>query len=540
MTDSSTPMPHDPAPVEHSTSPLFDAPAPEHSTAPLFDQPAPPAREPEPHQRVASQPTSTSGHPAPAPHDGITPDTPAAVAHPARLSTPTQDALARIALDAQRSGRVPGLAAGVARRGELLWHDGVGAARLDLERQRCAPDADTRFQIASNTKTFVAVTIMALRDEGKLDIDAPAREVIDTIAADSPLARMTPRQFLSHSSGIQREAVGDVFDTLVMPGRDEFLAGLAHSERVLPAHTRFHYSNLGFALLGEMIHRLDGGDWFASVQRRILDPLGMASTTLGYPDGVDADPHAAGTYFVPPYSDVPVAEPVFDSRAIAPAAGMVSSVRDLARWGGFVANPDPAILAPETLEEMCQPQIVSDTDRWNAAWGLGFMLLRRDERIWVGHTGGWPGAITGVFTHRESATTGIALMNATHTPDPAALAVDLAHTVEEREPERPTPWAPGTSVPDDVEPLLGVWFSEGTQFTFFVEQGTLKARVEGLPEWKAPAIFERVAIDRYRAVSGRERGEWLRVSRDADGAVTHLNWATYRFTREPLAFGGWL
>ena len=194
----------------------------------------------------------------------------------------------------------------------------------------------------------------------------------------------------------------------------------------------------------------------------------------------------------------------------------------MARWGGFVANPDPAILSADTLEEMCQPQIVADVDRWGAAWGLGFMLLRRDDRIWVGHTGGWPGAITGVFTHRESATTGVALMNATHTPDPAALATDLASAVEEREPELPAAWTPGITVPPELVPLLGVWFSEGTQFTFVVEGGTLKARVEGMPEWKAPAVFERVDENRYRTVAGRERGEWLVITRDADNVASYV------------------
>ena len=533
MTDSSTPTPHDPS----TDRALAALDAQDEGATATLDSQADAAAMTSAARDVQADRAATSGV---SQVDGrVEPST------ATRLSRETTTALDRIALDAQRSGRVPGLAAGVARRGTLLWHNGFGAAHLGqnvgAERVgQTAPDENTRFQIASNTKTFVAVTIMALRDEGKLDIDAPARDIIDTITADSPLARMTPRQFMSHSSGIQREAVGDVFDTLVMPGRDEFLASLAHSERVLPAHTRFHYSNLGYALLGEMINRLDGGDWFASVQRRLLDPLGMTSTTLGYPGGVDTDPHAAGTYFVPPYSDVPVDEPVFDSRAIAPAAGMVSSVRDMARWGGFVANPDPAILSADTLEEMCQPQIVADVDRWGAAWGLGFMLLRRDDRIWVGHTGGWPGAITGVFTHRESATTGVALMNATHTPDPAALATDLASAVEECEPELPAAWTPGITVPPELVPLLGVWFSEGTQFTFVVEGGTLKARVEGLPEWKAPAVFERVDEDRYRTVAGRERGEWLVITRDADGSVTQLNWATYRFTREPAAFGEWL
>ena len=72
--------------------------------------------------------------------------------------------LVRRSLDAQRSGRVPGLTAGVARHGDLVWDGGFGAARLDLAdlasaSSAPAPDADTRHQIASNTKTFVAVVV---------------------------------------------------------------------------------------------------------------------------------------------------------------------------------------------------------------------------------------------------------------------------------------------------------------------------------------------------------------------------------------------
>ena len=52
-----------------------------------------------------------------------------------------------------------------------------------------------------------------------------------------------------------------------------------------------------------------------------------------------------------------------------------------------------------------------------------------------------------------------------------------------------------------------------------------------------PSRFEKVSDDVYRDVAGRERGELLRVTRAPDGSVTQLNWATYLFTREPIAFG---
>ena len=71
-----------------------------------------------------------------------------------------------------------------------------------------------------------------------------------------------------------------------------------------------------------------------------------------------------------------------------------------------------------------------------------------------------------------------------------------------------------------------------------VRDGTLEARID-LPaaQTMPPSVFEKVGDDLYRTVSGRERGELLRVTRAADGTVTKLNWATYLFTREPLAFG---
>ena len=64
------------------------------------------------------------------------------------------------------------------------------------------------------------------------------------------------------------------------------------------------------------------------------------------------------------------------------------------------------VLAPDTLEEMCEPQIVIDRERWTAAMGLGFFLLRSGTRTYVGHTGGMPGHITALFTDREAGPAG--------------------------------------------------------------------------------------------------------------------------------------
>src|SRR4029079_16744910 len=104
-------------------------------------------------------------------------------------------------------------------------------------------------------------------------------------------------------------------------------------------------------------------------------------------------------------------------------------------WCALLADPPAERLSPDTMEEMCQPQIPLNSQLWNGAMGLGFFLMRSSAGPTdVGRTGGMPGHITGVFTHRESGTGGIVLMNATVTPGPDALAIELGDHVVEHKP----------------------------------------------------------------------------------------------------------
>ena len=186
---------------------------------------------------------------------------------------------------------------------------------------------------------------------------------------------------------------------------------------------------------------------------------------------------------------------------------------------------------------MLQPQIMTDTLRWNGAFGLGFMLQRSGTRIYAGHTGGFPGSITGVFTDRAARTGAIVLMNNSVAPGPGRVRHRARRCRHRTGAAGRAGLASGHRRRAELAELLGVWFSEGTAFVFSVRQGTLEARAQAAPEHQPPAVFERVDTDLYRTLSGRERGELLRVGRDADGRVAKMNWATYLVTRQPLAFG---
>jgi CubicO group peptidase (beta-lactamase class C family) len=440
------------------------------------------------------------------------------------LDTTTRH-LHRTALARQREGRLPGLFAGVCRGGALVWGEGIGVVEVGAERE---PTADDQFLIASNTKTFVAVMVMQLRDEGRLSLDDLLADHVPEVSHP-----ITIRQCLAHVSGMAREPLGDVWETLEQPDDKTLRRDFDDVERVGRPHDHWHYSNVVFAMLGQLIEELDGRSWEESLRTRLLLPLEMRRTTVGF----DGGPHATG-YYVGPYDDVPRPEPVLDLKAMAPCGGLASTAQDLAAWSAFVADPG-ALLSADSLEEMCQPQVLLDSERWNGAMGLGFFLMRSaGDRTWVGHTGGMPGHITGVFTHRQSGTGGIVLMSSTAAPAPDTFAIDLADHVVAHDPVEDSPWTPGTQVPDDFRPLLGRWFSEGQPFVFWVEHGELRARIDKPgAEVVTASRFEKMSDDVYRDLAGRERGELLRVTRGPDGSVTKMNWATYLFTREPIAFG---
>lgn len=437
----------------------------------------------------------------------------------------TSAALQRTALERQRTGRVPGVHASVVRCGELLWETGIGTSEVGEDRP---PTRDDQFLVASNTKTFVAVMVMQLRDEGRLSLDDRLADHLPELGHS-----LTVRDALSHISGMQREPVGDVWVTLSHPDEETLVREADREAAILPAGEQWHYSNLAFALLGLVVGRLDDRPWHESLRVRLLTPLGLTRTSVGF----DGGPHAHG-YYVGPWDDVPRPEPVLDLGATGPAGALASTAADLARWTAFVARPDPAVLSPATMEEMTRPRAFIDTDGWQMGMGLGFFLLRSPGgRVLAGHTGGMPGHVTGVFTDRSTGTAAVVLMNSSVPADPAGFAAALVDLALDLEPPEPEPWRPGHEVPEDLRPLLGRWYSEGRPWDFSVRQGILEVRSPVWPAERDSWAFERVEDGLLRATSGAERHEPLRVLRDDDGRVESLRWATYRMTREALAFG---
>ncbi|HZO63294.1 MAG TPA: serine hydrolase domain-containing protein, partial [Gaiellaceae bacterium] len=348
--------------------------------------------------------------------------------------------------------RVPSLSAAVYRGGETVWTDAVGIAGDAAEAT-----PDTQYRIGSITKTFTAAAVLLLAAEGKLALDDP-------LARHLPEARFgeaTLRRLLAHSSGLQREPPGEVWETLEFPKGDELVARLADAELVLPAGERWHYSNLAYALLGEVVARVAGFPFADFVDERLIRPAGLERTTWR-----SAEPAARG-YFVDPYARTLHAEPTLDGDGVEAVGSLWSTPSDLCAWARHLAS----------IEAMHQVQIMDDPESWTLGHGLGLQLFRRGERVFFGHGGAMPGFLA-MLLGRRAEGIGAAVVTNASTPPAAVeeIAGELADRALELYPPDPEPWRPEDDPPPEVAELLGQWWTEGTPFVFWWEGGKLRAR----------------------------------------------------------------
>jgi CubicO group peptidase (beta-lactamase class C family) len=426
-------------------------------------------------------------------------------------------------LEAQRTNRLPSISAAVFRGDELVWSEAIGLAEVE---GRVEATPDTQYAIASITKTFTAVSVMQLRDAGKLDLDDPLGKHLPEAPHESP----TLRRMLAHASGLQREPPGEIWESLIFPEEEELLAGLAEAEQVLPPMAAWHYSNLAYALLGIVVSRLSGMPFRDYVAERLFGPVGLTRTTWGPGE------NAALPYFVDPYSDGVQREPVLELGGKGGESGLYSTTADLARWGAFLCDPDESVLKATSVAEMHDLNVMAEAD-WTLGWGLGLELWRRGERIFAGHTGGFPGFLSFLGCSRRDGVGAILLTNTSHFPKLSSTGLDLAEAALEELAPALDPWRPEDAPPAEIAPLLGRWWSEGSETIFSWRSGKLEARLADAPPEREPSVFEQEGEDRFRVVSGRERGETLRLVRDEGGEVVRIYWATYPFTRTPEIFG---
>lgn len=421
--------------------------------------------------------------------------------------------------DVQAAGRAPVVAAAVCRDGRLAHVAAAGALP--------GKTGDLQFRIGSITKTMTATLVMQLRDAGELSLD----DLLYRHLPGTPVgSSVTLRHLLGHAAGLQREPDGRWWER-VDGGDLETLLGALHPEKLsLPPHHGYHYSNLAYGLLGAVVTRLTGQPWADLITERILTPLGMTRTTY-HP----VEPFALG-YVVHPWLETLREEPRTDTGAMAPAGQLWSTPADLVTWAGFLATPDPAVLDPATVAEMCAPVVMNDLDSWREGHGLGLELYRRGDRVFVGHGGSMPGYLANLATHRPTRTGVVVYANAYTLRGTSIqrLCLDVLEAVLDAEPPLPPVWRAAPEPGPRLEPLLGRWWWMGREYEATLDYASGELVIGSLTRPREDMRFAPEAPDRWRGVAGENDGEILLVRRDADGVPVLLDIATFLFTRAPL------
>ena len=404
---------------------------------------------------------------------------------------------------AQAEGRLTSVVGAVFDRYGAVWAGGAGMA----------PGLDGQYRIGSITKSMTAVLVMQARDAGLLDLSDSLGDHLGEVG----YAEVTLRDALAHTSGMQSEPRGAWWERTRGADFASLAAANDGAGRVAGAGEWFHYSNLGYALLGEVVARAFGAPWRRLVSERLLGPLDMRTTSYL------PRPGAQPGWSVDHFTGIRVHEPLTDTGSMAPAGQLWSTLADLVKWGQFLGGSRPDLMAPGSLREMAVPV--------EPGYGLGLMLGVHPGGRLVGHDGSMPGFMASLHADPDSGIGAAVLTNATSGIAPQEFAVSLIEGDPDAEGARPTPWRPTVALPDDVVGVPGVWFWGNTAYDVRWHNDGLELRLMA----RGGALSERFEpVDgRLVGVLGYHRGERLDVVRRQDGSIRNLECATFVYTRIP-------
>ena len=324
------------------------------------------------------------------------------------------DAKIKTAMD---NWSVPGLAVVVVKGDKTVLIKGYGSRALGTSQ---SISAETYLQIASNSKMFTAYTIGILVDEGRLNWDDPIIKYIPELSLPDPTItkNVAIDDLLCHRSGLTEWALGGFNNPDYTI--ENLLGDLQDSELSTRFRAQNNYSQVGMALLGEVVKRVSGQSWGSFVQSQIFDPLKMESS---YSSNVDftknvGDPAEVEDIMKPAVKrDGKVLmgswQEVGTEALYAPAGGIISNMDDMSTWIQFRLDNgwvnDERFISSEALTEIRKPRIPADFSTMNMPWsyfhpsaqlidvGFGHYSFEHQGRRIITHNGGWMSSVISIM-----------------------------------------------------------------------------------------------------------------------------------------------
>jgi CubicO group peptidase (beta-lactamase class C family) len=355
-------------------------------------------------------------------------------AHHKPISTKQIDDLANAAM---RRFSLPGLAIVFVREGKVVYQKGFGVTEVN---KGTAVDTNTQFKVGSISKSITALAIALLVQEGKVKWDDSLSRHIPELTEANPLvARLTIRQILSHQTGLDL----DRLEPLLWPQPNSFeFANLVTGLNVLGDNARdgstFRYSNLNYALAGEVVRRASGVLYGEFVRERIFQPLDMnclVSEMNMSPRPVLAQPHMViGGVIHTVRPDIGIMNEGLD----AAAGGVRCGAHSMGKWLLFQLNPRTSGLritdaiwkdihsglavTRTTFDDKLQPIEVE-------SYGLGMQFTMAQDEFRFEHQGGVAGMLAYYAVYPSHGAGFAILMNMNSVPARKVLIDQLASLV---------------------------------------------------------------------------------------------------------------
>lgn len=333
-----------------------------------------------------------------------------------------------IVTQAMNEHGLPGLAVALVGREGTLYRRCLGLADA---AQGAEATPHTVFRVGSISKTFTALGLMRLWEEGRFGLDDPVNQYLRAFHVrhrDPSAPPVTFRHLLTHTAGI-----GEVRDWRdLMDVRRIF--GLARREhegvpslaeyyrgRLIPElypGVKWAYANHGFATLGQLIEDISGVPFETYMRERLFEPLGMRVTDFVRTDVVRSRlavgyQHKRGLLRPVQYLEI----------AIRPAGSAFASLDDMERYLQALLRGGGGVIRPETLRLMLEPHY--ETDERLTAIGLAFWLDREEGHLLAHHGGGWPGFTSAMVFAPDDGVGVLAFTNVTTLLAPRVIAMRL-------------------------------------------------------------------------------------------------------------------
>jgi D-alanyl-D-alanine carboxypeptidase len=357
----------------------------------------------------------------------------------------------------------PGLVLAVTDRDQLLHTATYGYADLSA---KTPVTPDHLFEIGSIGKSFTCIALLQLQEEGRIDVRAPVGEYLPWFEVPSEFAPIMLHHLMSHTAGI----IAGLDPT---PESTFQVWALRETRATTPPGAHFHYSNVGYKVLGLVLERILGQGYGPIIQERILDPLGMTTAaptiTLAIRDrlAIGYAPFFDDRPWLPHHRLAPATwleTDTADGCLAMTAADLATYLRMLLNRGAY---PGGRLLSPASFDLLTQRVIASTGGDEPRFYGYGLVTHDAGGHVYLGHGGGMVGYFAGMIGDLDAGLGAAVLVNGPGSPVRIArAALDLVRSEVAGDPPPDLPVHDEDQTLDNAVDYAGTYRSGGRSLLF--------------------------------------------------------------------------